>query len=80
MLYPQLINPKDLLQRYDRGYRDFSQSKLHSIDLSESCLSGIDLTQAELNNSNLAQANLRGANLTEAVFVKAMLWRVDLRV
>lgn len=65
---------KDLLERYQRGERDFSQ-----VDLSGASLSGVNLRDVNFTGADLTGANLSWAFLSRANLTGACLRRVDLR-
>lgn len=65
---------QDLLERYQKGERDFSQ-----VDLSGARLSGVNLRDVNLTGANLAEANLSWAFLSRANLTGACLRRADLR-
>ena len=62
------MNVDKLLEKYAKGFTDFS-----GIELTEANLSGVKLSGADLSNANLSVANLSGANLTRANFSYAQL-------
>jgi len=64
---------QDLVDRYQKGERDFSHA-----DLSGASLSGVNLQDADLTGANLAEANLSWALLNRAILVGASLRRADL--
>lgn len=59
---------EELLNKYERGERDFG-----AINLCEANLSGVNLSGANLSGSNLSVANLSGANLHLANLSNAKL-------
>lgn len=65
---------QDLLERYQKGERDFSH-----VDLSGASLSGVNLRDADLTGSNLTGANLSWAFLSRTNLTAACLRRADLR-
>jgi len=65
---------QDLIERYQRGERDFAY-----VDLSGASLSGINLRDVNLTGANLTGANLSWAFLSRANLTEACLRRADLR-
>jgi len=65
---------QDLLERYQRGERDFAH-----IDISGASLSGVNLRDADLTGANLTEATLGWAFLNGANLSGACLRRADLR-
>lgn len=90
----ETFNHEEFLATYKQGRRDFSYTRLKSVDLSDSQvdLSRItlvgadlrlatlpqDLTNAKLGKVNLEGANLEGANLEGANLKGAKLWDANL--
>jgi uncharacterized protein YjbI with pentapeptide repeats len=65
---------QDLLERYQKGERDFAH-----VDLSGASLSGVNLRDINFTGANLAGANLSWAFLNRANLTGASLRRADLR-
>jgi uncharacterized protein YjbI with pentapeptide repeats len=65
---------RELLERYQKGERDFAH-----VDLSGASLSGVNLRDINLTGANLTEANLSWAFLSRARLNGACLRRADLR-
>ena len=65
---------QDLLERYQKGERDFAHA-----NLSGASLSGVNLRDADLTGANLTGANLSWAFLSRTKLTEACLRRADLR-
>lgn len=78
------MDREELLKRYSRGERDFSDANLSGADLSGAYLRGADLRNASLvdadfKNVDFSGADLRNADLRGANLVGANLSCADLR-
>ncbi|MBD2146556.1 pentapeptide repeat-containing protein [Sphaerospermopsis sp. FACHB-1194] len=81
------MKDRELLKRYKKGERDFSNKELYaiystnskrrSVKISTTNFSKKILTEINLSSSNLKGANFTGANLTGANFTGANLTGVD---
>jgi uncharacterized protein YjbI with pentapeptide repeats len=88
VLTAKLLTPKELLERYASGERDFTgatfeRDSIRGDDLVEAKLNGLNLSRANLQRANLQRANLAGAdlsgaNLEQASLERANLFRADL--
>lgn len=77
------MDAKELLERYQKGERDFSGLDLKGIDLQGANIAGIsfegtDLRQACLQSTNLSNASLCKANLSKSNLTSAILTGADL--
>jgi uncharacterized protein YjbI with pentapeptide repeats len=68
------LQPRDFLNRYQQGERNFAH-----IDLSAANLSGVNLQDIDLTGANLTGANLSWAFLTRANLTGACLRQADMR-
>jgi len=68
------MHVQDLIERYQRGEREFAY-----VDLSGASLSGVNLRDVNLTGANLTGANLSWAFLSRANLTEACLRRADLR-
>ena len=88
------LTSEEVLSKYARGDKNFSQANLSEVNLAEENLElssfsqskliginfqGANLCRTNFYNANLAQANLREANLRHAELYKANLKNADLR-
>jgi uncharacterized protein YjbI with pentapeptide repeats len=64
---------QELLERYERGERDFRGANLIGAGLF-----GVNLSRADLSRAKLSRANLRGANLTGSCLNRANLSSANL--
>ncbi len=71
--YPVRMTPKELLEKYAAGVRDF-----RGVDLGEEVLSWLNLRGADLRGANLTGANLNWSDLTGADLRSANLTGADL--
>lgn len=62
------ISVEELLQRYEKGERDFAGAYI-----SEAILSWANLTEADLSRASLAESSLYEANLTNAKMTETSL-------
>ncbi len=60
------MTAEELLERYEKGERDFSEVDLSKVNLEEVCLDGINLEGANLSGTLLFHSTLRGAILRNA--------------
>jgi uncharacterized protein YjbI with pentapeptide repeats len=68
----------ELIQRYEKGERNFSGVNLSKAKLIGAYLPGINLWGADLTGANLAKAKLWGANLSLANLAQANLTRANI--
>lgn len=88
------LDPRAIIEKYEKGQRDFAQEELHGLNLQRARLPGInfyqtkltganlqeaDLSHADLGRTNLSQAILKNTNLSQAYLSYADLERADLR-
>jgi hypothetical protein len=72
------MNATELLERYEKGERNFEDANLRRADLWCADLEGADLEGADLEGADLRCADLRRANLRRADLCCADLRRADL--
>lgn len=78
-----VMTAEELLERYEKGERDFSGIRLrgaflNNAELAEINLSGADLNGADFCRTNLTKANLSRINLSGANLINAKLKQVNL--
>lgn len=69
---------RELLERYERGQRDFTWVALNGALLAKTTLAGIGLSRAKLNGATLESADLSRANLIKAELENANLQQANL--
>lgn len=69
---------KKVLERYQRGERDFARINLENANLNQVDLAGVNLSKANLRGAKLSHANLSGANLSRADLQSADLSQANL--
>lgn len=74
LAFKVIMQVQDLLERYQKGERDFAH-----VDLSGASLSGVNLRDVNLTGANLNGANLSWAFLSRSNLTGANLRRADLR-
>lgn len=55
-----MLSIQNLIDRYNRGERNFEQSKFHRGNFAHCCLHGIDLSESILCHADFSHADLRG--------------------
>jgi uncharacterized protein YjbI with pentapeptide repeats len=65
------MDKKEVIARYNDGYRNFNNVKfkgetLNGVDFTGAKLNGVDFTRAKLNDAKFDKADIRGVNFTQS--------------